>query len=171
MYVSTCNYKLKYFSTFTLLRQMYINKHYNMYFFSGAIFNNIFRRLTKRKDVSAQIRRVILITSLAWREALESGRAVELVRTLETLNNMAATEVARNVQATSAPLTNDMLRELNRFRRESTIAFLTGLNRQKAQEKEEEEQEEEEEEQDKNQPSTSTGKPKPKNPKKRSPKK
>jgi hypothetical protein len=146
---------------------MYINKHYNMYFFSGAIFNNIFRRLTKRKDISAQIRRVILITSLAWREALESGRAVELVRTLETLNNMAATEVARNVQATSAPLTNDMLRELNRFRRESTIAFLTGLNRQKAQEEEEEEEEEE----DQNQPSTSTGKPKPKNPKKRSPKK
>ena len=146
---------------------MYINKHYNMYFFSGAIFNNIFRRLTKRKDISAQIRRVILITSLAWREALESGRAVELVRTLETLNNMAATEVARNVQATSAPLTNDMLRELNRFRRESTIAFLTGLNRQKTQEEEEEEEEEE----DQNQPSTSTGKPKPKNPKKRSPKK
>ena len=136
---------------------MYINKHYNMYFFSGAIFNNIFRRLNARKDVHAQIRRVILITSLAWREALESGRGVELVRTLETLNNMAATEVARNVQATSAPLTNDMLRELNRFRRESTIAFLTGLNRQKAQEEEEEEEEEE----DQNQPSTSTGKPNP----------
>jgi hypothetical protein len=147
---------------------MYINKHYYMYFFSGAIFNNIFRRLNARKDVNAQIRRVILITSLAWREALESGRGVELVRTLETLNNMAATEVARNVQATSAPLTDDMIRELNRFRRESTIAFLAGLNRQKAQEKEEEE---EEEEQDQDKPSTSTGKPKPKNPKKRSPKK
>ena len=138
-----------------------------MSLFSAAIFNDIWRRLKPRKDVHAQIHRVILITSLAWRQALESGRGVELVRTLERLNNMAATEVARNVQASSEPLTEHMICELNRFRRESTIAFLGGLNRQNAQEEDEEEQEEEQQDQ----PSTSTGKPKPQKPNKHSPKK
>ena len=138
-----------------------------MSLFSAAIFNDIWQHLKPWKDVHAQIHRVILITSLAWRQALESGRGVELVRTLERLNNMAATEVARNVQASSEPLTKHMICELNRFRRESTIAFLGGLNRQTAQEEDEEEQEEEQQDQ----PSTSTGKPKPQKPKKHSPKK
>jgi L-lactate utilization protein LutC len=119
--------------------------------------------------MNAQIRRVILITIHAWRQALSNPRGMELVQTLEQLKNLAARDVAQTIRATDQPLSEDMIQQLNRFKRESTIAFLSTLSSQQAarQLSSQEEEEEEEEDQQNPKPSTSTSKKQPPEPKKK----
>jgi hypothetical protein len=94
---------------------------------------------------------------------------MELVQTLEQLKNLAARDVAQTIRATDQPLSEDMIQQLNRFKRESTIAFLSTLSSQQAarQLSSQEEEEEEEEDQQNPKPSTSTSKKQPPEPKKK----
>ena len=93
---------------------------------------------------------------------------MELVQTLEQLKNLAARDVAQNIRATDQPLSEDMIQQLNRFKRESTIAFLSTLSSQQAaRQLSSQEEEEEEEDQQNPKPSTSTSKKQPPEPKKK----
>jgi TolB-like protein len=93
---------------------------------------------------------------------------MELVQTLEQLKNLAARDVAQTIRATDQPLSEDMIQQLNRFKRESTIAFLSTLSSQQAaRQLSSQEEEEEEEDQQNPKPSTSTSKKQPPEPKKK----